>query len=175
MSNQFRSSPVGFNKKDVVSYLQDLDEKHRSEILSLKTELQHMKADYQSALSKINEQVTVISELQDRLNAATTAQEAEVSFREEELSAYRRAEAAERLSSEKAEAILQTAKVEAEQILSRAQEEALALSAGAQVEADQLLKDARAQSEAVKTASQAITQRLSETMSAIGELLNGTK
>lgn len=186
MNHQFRSALGGFDKKDVVSYLQDLDELHRSEVLSLKTELQHLKADYQAALSHITEQTTMIRELEDKLNTLSTAQEEEVSYRDAELEAYRRAEAAERISTEKADAVLSAAKEDAEQLLSKAKADADALvekahaEAGqllqqAQIESERLLLDANTRSEAARNAAQAISQRLSETMSAIGELLNGTK
>ena len=99
----FRSALNGFNRQDVVSYIEYMNHKHNLQVEQLNTQLQ-------AALAKSGD-----GELQARLEAAEARiQELEaaqgqagecVSCTEQELEAYRRAERTERQARERAELI----------------------------------------------------------------------
>ena len=99
----FRSALNGFNRQDVVSYIEYMNHKHNLQVEQLNTQLQ-------AALAKSGD-----GELQARLEAAEARiQELEaaqgqagecVSCTEQELEAYRRAERAERLANERSRQI----------------------------------------------------------------------
>lgn len=97
----FRSALGGFNRQDVVRYIEYLNNQHKSEIEQLNTQLQTA----QEALSRANG--CADPELQQKLEAAEArcAQlEAQLGVPSEgdELETYRRAERAERLARERA-------------------------------------------------------------------------
>lgn len=85
----FRTSLAGFNKDDVVRYIEYINNKHSSELEQLKTQLKNAK----DALAKADN-----TELKAKLEAAAPAPG-------DELEAYRRAERAERLARERASQI----------------------------------------------------------------------
>lgn len=103
----FRSALNGFNRQDVVSYIEYINHKHNLQIEQLNSQLQ-------AALSKPTDE-----ELQARLDAAEArikelenggAQvSAPVNCAEQELEAYRRAERAERQAKERAQQIYEQA------------------------------------------------------------------
>ena len=104
----FRSALNGFNRQDVVNYIEYMNHKHNLQVEQLNSQLQ-------AALAKSGD-----SELQARLEAAEArireleaaqgGQPAEpVSCTEQELEAYRRAERTERNARERAEQIYRQA------------------------------------------------------------------
>ena len=101
----FRRSISGFNREDVVKYIEYITNQHNSQIAQLNTQLQNA----QEALARANAAPSD-AELQQQLEAAT----ARIAALEEqleaggapqagdELEAYRRAERAERMAQERA-------------------------------------------------------------------------
>jgi len=110
VAQHFRSAFNGFNREDVVHYIEYLNNQHNSQLEQLNTQLQ-------TALEKAASEG--ISDLQSQLDAALARcaeleqalaqKEQETSTAltttEEELEAYRRAERTERMARERAEQI----------------------------------------------------------------------
>lgn len=103
----FRSALGGFNRQDVVNYIEYMNNKHNSELEQLNTQLQNAKEALAQAEAVDN------SELQAKLEAAEArCAELEAQLAEagtaagikpgDELEAYRRAERAERLAHDRA-------------------------------------------------------------------------
>ena len=99
----FRSAFHGFNRQDVVSYIEYMNKKHNSQVEQLNTQLQNalealnrvpeQDADLQAQL---DEALARCAQLEEELaNKAATAENVE-------LEAYRRAERAERKAQERA-------------------------------------------------------------------------
>jgi hypothetical protein len=100
-AQRFRSAFNGFNKEDVVHYIEYLNNQHNAQIEQLNNQLQQaLKAP--SADPKLQEQLDAAlarcAELEAQLSSASAATE-------QELEAYRRAERAERLAQERAQQI----------------------------------------------------------------------
>ena len=101
---RFRSAFNGFNREDVVNYIEYLNNQHNAQLEQLNNQLQNSK----SAVSQ-----EVVEDLQTRLDAALARcaeLEAQLSSRDKstvtkELEAYRRAEEAERKANERANEI----------------------------------------------------------------------
>ena len=101
--HNFRSALGGFNRDDVVRYIEYINTQHNAQVAQLNTQLQNA----QEALSKA--QGGANSDLQAQLDAALarcTELEAALAAKgaptDSELEAYRRAERAERLAKERA-------------------------------------------------------------------------
>lgn len=103
----FRSAFRGFNREDVVHYIEYMNYQH-------KQQLEHLNAQLQDALSKAPDpELTARLEaaearcvqLEAELEALRSAEPAVVSTTEEELEAYRRAERAERQAQERAQQV----------------------------------------------------------------------
>ena len=102
-TQRFRSSLNGFNREDVVNYIEYLNNRHNAQLEQLNTQLREAKG----AVS-----ADVVDDLQAQLDAALvrcaeleeklSAKEVTVS---KELEAYRRAEEAERKANERAQEI----------------------------------------------------------------------
>ena len=98
-AQNFRSAFYGFNREDVVRYIEYLNNQHKNQLDQLHNQLQAAKA------------APVNTELQAQLAAALEkcaqleAQLSTVSTTEQELEAYRRAERAERIAQERAQQI----------------------------------------------------------------------
>ena len=102
----FRSALGGFNREDVVRYIEYMNNKHNTELEQLKTQLQAAqedlaKADNAELLAKLEAAEARCAELEAQL--AGNAPSATVP--ESELEVYRRAERAERLARERASQI----------------------------------------------------------------------
>ena len=104
----FRSAFRGFNRQDVVSYIEYMNNKHNSQIEQLNNQLQvalaqpkdeELQAQLEAAQARIAELEEALAQ-QDRAVVSDGA-----SCTEQELEAYRRAERTERLAKERAEQI----------------------------------------------------------------------
>ena len=111
----FRSAFNGFNREDVVRYLEYINTKHNAELNQLTGEADYLRAQLESVESQ-TEAIAALEAERDELKAqleAMTARVAELESKEspaapsasEELEAYRRAERAERLAKERAELV----------------------------------------------------------------------
>lgn len=126
----FRSALNGFNREDVVSYIEYLNSVHAAEINRLNSELEFARSrqheeenDPETSAAKVAQQDEVIEqqaarirelfdrcrELEEKLKVVVDQQEAARSRAEEELEAYRRAERMERQAKERAEQMYQQA------------------------------------------------------------------
>ena len=123
----FRSSFNGFNREDVVRYLEYINAKHAAELNQLRSELEFLRSketpapvetvcdnsdlvEQQAArirelFDRCKEQEETIAELTTRLENVQTTEVAPVACPEQELEAYRRAERAERVARERAEVV----------------------------------------------------------------------
>lgn len=103
----FRSALGGFNREDVVRYIEYINNKHASEIEQLNTQLQAAREALEQAQPADNSQL--LSQLEAararcaELEAQLAGQEAAAPIQtDDELEAYRRAERAERLARDRA-------------------------------------------------------------------------
>lgn len=105
----FRSAFNGFNREDVVSYIEYLNNQHNSQIEQLNNQLQNALAktvptDESHLQEQLDAALAKVEELEQKL-----AQQPESgslpSSTDEELEAYRRAERAERIANERAQQI----------------------------------------------------------------------
>ena len=101
----FRTAIRGFNRQDVVSYIEYMNQKHNSQIEQLNTQLQNAREE----LYRMKSAPAPQSDLQAQLDAALArceeleAKLTEVSTpKDTELEAYRRAERAERKAQDRA-------------------------------------------------------------------------
>ena len=138
MANQhFRSALNGFNKQDVVRYIEYLNNQHNAQIEQLNNQLQNAKEPADSALqAKLDAALARCAQLEAQLSAAPAATAGP------ELEAYRRAERTERIAQERAQqiytqanAILADTTAKAEAATTRIAE--LAQQANAQLQAYQ--------------------------------------
>ena len=131
---KFRKAVNGFNRHDVVTYIEYINNKHRNEVTQLQNrlqtatrplanptleqdhaELQQKYADLEQENAELSAQLESLKQEAARLQAQITelqntpAAPAEPSFTEQELEAYRRAERAERLATDRARQIRQQA------------------------------------------------------------------
>lgn len=112
-SHKFRKSFRGFNREDVVRYIEFLNKKNTGIINQLKSENQGLKDELEAlrAIGADAKKDALIAELQAQLAELTAAQEQAIPATpsEEELEAYRRAERAERAAKERAQQLYQQA------------------------------------------------------------------
>ena len=107
----FRRAINGFNRQDVVSYIELVNNQHASQLNQLKTELQTLKAELAQARAaadntQLQEKLAQSEEIRVQLEAeladARQALATQTNLAaENELEAYRRAERAERLANER--------------------------------------------------------------------------
>lgn len=120
--NQFRSSLGGFNREDVVRYLEFINNKHAAQVAQLTNELEYLKGKQDTLdsnrVSQLEKQLTAaqaenetlkhrIAALEHSLQEANAAlakpaAPAQSAPSESELEAYRRAERVERMAKERA-------------------------------------------------------------------------
>ena len=101
----FRSALGGFNRQDVVNYIEYMNNRHKSELEQLNTQLQTAQealakagnANNEELLAKLEAAEARCAELETRLGQTPAA--------DTELEAYRRAERAERLARDRANQI----------------------------------------------------------------------
>lgn len=123
----FRTSFSGFNREDVVHYIEYINNKHASQVNQFKTDLQSAQAELKELEEKLASQADLAAQLEEA-EAAKAAAEAEAdALRAElealrnvsapapadptfnELEAYRRAERAERIAGERVSQMYQQA------------------------------------------------------------------
>lgn len=120
--NQFRSSLGGFNREDVVRYLEFINNKHAAQVAQLTNELEYLKGKQDTLdsnrVSQLEKQLSAaqaenetlkhrIATLEHSLQEANAAlakpaAPAQSAPSESELEAYRRAERVERMAKERA-------------------------------------------------------------------------
>ncbi len=99
----FRSAFRGFNREDVVHYIEMLNHQHAAQINQLNTQLQAAKETAGNA--ELLKQLEEINARCAELEAALSKEDRSAGMAAEELEAYRRAERAERVAQEKADQI----------------------------------------------------------------------
>ena len=126
--NQFRSSLGGFNREDVVRYLEFINNKHAAQVAQLTNELEYLKGKQDTLdsnrVSELEKQLTAAQAENETLKHRIAAleyslQEANAALArpsapaqaaaptESELEAYRRAERVERVAKERARQVSQ--------------------------------------------------------------------
>ena len=115
-SYNFRSAFSGFNRQDVVNYIEYSNSKHQAAMNQLRTDLANAleeNAKLRQApdlQAKCDQQDATIAELQAQVASLNAQLEQQVARRnDEELETYRRAERMERQAKERSELIYQTA------------------------------------------------------------------
>lgn len=116
----FRSALGGFNREDVVHYIEYMNQKHKSEVEQLNSQLQSVRGELRRLKAQDNSQLQAeleiararCAELEQQLSQAQTSVQQpsdqpapQPGKSEDELEAYRRAERAERLARERASQI----------------------------------------------------------------------
>lgn len=124
----FRNAFNGFNREDVVHYIEYINNKHISQVNQLKTDLQAAQAEAKELAAKAAEQEDLSAQLKEAQAAQAAAQAELESLRVQlealkeqkaaaptvdptfnELEAYRRAERAERIAGERVNQMYQQA------------------------------------------------------------------
>ena len=110
----FRSAFNGFNREDVVRYLEYINAKHTAEINQLTSDVDFLRAQLETAAPQ-SDAVAALEAERDELKAQLEAMAARVAELEaapaapvrtdDELEAYRRAERTERIAKERAELV----------------------------------------------------------------------
>ena len=117
MPQNFRSAFNGFNREDVVHYIEYINARHNTEVNQLKSELDLLQNQQQEMpdVSALEEELAALRAERDALLARIAALEEQVTApaaapvsafsAEQELETYRRAERMERLARERAEQV----------------------------------------------------------------------
>lgn len=115
-SFNFRSAFHGFNREDVVRYIEFINSKHNTTVNQLRSDLAEAREEIDKLRcepdlrEKCAQQEQIIEDLRAQVLALTEQVDQQVQRRnEEELEIYRRAERMERQAKERAEVIYQTA------------------------------------------------------------------
>ena len=129
----FRTSLRGFNREDVVSYIEYINNQHNAQVAQLNTQLQNANEALARALAQPKN-----TELEEKLQAAEArieeleallSQQAAPEKTEDELEAYRRAERAERNARERAAQIHTQASAALAEVTVRTEEAAESMKA----------------------------------------------
>ncbi len=118
MPQNFRSAFNGFNREDVVHYIEYINSRHNTEVNQLKSELDMLRNQQQETpdVSALEEELAAlraerdellekIAQLEEQVTAPAPAAPAAAFSAEQELETYRRAERMERLARERAEQV----------------------------------------------------------------------
>lgn len=105
----FRSALGGFNRQDVVRYIEYINNQHKSEIEQLNTQLQAAQEALSKAGGAANEEVLAKLEAAEARCAELEEKLAQEPRKDTELEVYRRAERAERLARDRANQIYEQA------------------------------------------------------------------
>ena len=113
----FRGAVGGFNREDVVRYIEYINNKHASQVNQLNTEMQVLQeelaqlraqGDLAAQLEEANARIAQLEQERDALSAQVE-QLADRPQTDSELEAYRRAERAERIATDRVELLYQQA------------------------------------------------------------------
>jgi TolA-binding protein len=113
----FRGAVGGFNREDVVRYIEYINNKHASQVNQLNTEMQVLQeelaqlraqGDLAAQLEEANARIAQLEQERDALSAQVE-QLADRPQTDSELEAYRRAERAERIAADRVELLYQQA------------------------------------------------------------------
>lgn len=113
----FRSAVGGFNREDVVRYIEYINNKHSSQINQMSTEMQALQeelaqlrgqSDLASQLEEANARIAQLEQERDALSAQVELL-ADRPQTDSELEAYRRAERTERIASDRVALLYQQA------------------------------------------------------------------
>lgn len=113
----FRGAVGGFNREDVVRYIEYINNKHSSQINQLNTEMQALQeelaqlrgqTDLSAQLEEANARIAQLEQERDALSAQVE-QLADRPQTDSELEAYRRAERAERIAADRVAQLYQQA------------------------------------------------------------------
>lgn len=109
----FRSAFNGFNREDVVHYIEFINNKHASQVNQLNTEIQSLRAELDALRAREDESAALSAQLQEQQDRCAALEQELVAARNElnqamnrpqtdsELEAYRRAEKFERTANER--------------------------------------------------------------------------
>ena len=161
MPQRFRSAFNGFNREDVVNYIEYLNNSHNNQIAQLRNQLNEISgapsSDVVAGLqAQLDAALLRCSELEEQLNST---KETAVS---RELEAYRRAECAERLATERAQKIYDQAQVVID--------EAAALATSATVDFDDVAARTIQQLNEYQQAIEATVQGFKTAAASLGKL-----
>ena len=98
----FRTAFRGFNREDVVRYIEYINNQHKAQIEQLRSQAQPVNEDLQARLEAAEARC---AELEAALAQCQQQEQSVVNRTEDELEAYRRAERAERMASDRAQQI----------------------------------------------------------------------
>lgn len=161
----FRSAFHGFNREDVVHYIEYINNKHASQVNQLKTDIQTLQSELDAATAKNEADLAAKLEAAEAEIASLRAQLAAVPqvtaqpSTSNELEAYRRAERAERVAGERVSQMYQQANGALAEAATRAEESAANITEITERISDQIaeLNTALFQSKtAMKSASAAL-------------------
>ena len=160
----FRSAFNGFNREDVVRYLEYINAKHTAQVNQLTSENEYLRSRAEalpdvSALEQERDRLAAeVAELKERCAALEQAvPTAEVPSMEQELEVYRRAERTERMARERADLIYR----QASSVLTDAVAKVDTLSAQVCPTAEQVLTQLQAMIAAVDGGKHALQEALS--------------
>lgn len=106
LNQQFRTAFRGFNREDVVHYIEYLNNFYNGQLEQLNAQLQAAQAtDNTELMARLEAAEARCAQLEAELAEAQQAVPTPVSTTDEELAAYRRAEKTERLAQERANLI----------------------------------------------------------------------
>lgn len=108
----FRSAFNGFNKEDVVRYLEFINNKHASQVAQLTNELEFLRShrapgqdELEQEIASLTAENTALHQRIAELEAGSKAAPKSAPATLDELEAYRRAERVERIATERAQEI----------------------------------------------------------------------
>ena len=130
----FRSAFHGFNREDVVHYMEYMNNKHASQVNQLKTDLQALQSELDAATAKNEADLAAKLEAAEaeiaslRAQLAAAPQVVTQPAPSGELEAYRRAERAERVAGERVSQMYQQANGALAEAATRADESAASIT-----------------------------------------------
>lgn len=152
----FRSALGGFNRKDVVSYIEYMNNKHNAELEQLRNQLQiAMSRPSDVQLQQCLDAAEArIQELEAKLSGMESVPAEGMSCTEQELEAYRRAERTERQANERAKMVYEQANA----VLAEATAQAESASAHIGAIADQVTEQLKEYQQSVQSTKETFQQ-----------------
>lgn len=99
----FRSALNGFNREDVVHYIEYINNRNKTQLEQMHNQVLAAQNREKELLARVDEAEGRVKELEEKLKSVDAGEPGNAT--EEELEAYRRAERAERLAQERAQQI----------------------------------------------------------------------